>query len=145
MPTETRREADYQDRVGNTTNKPLQDIEGVPLLLTGIRTFHVVVAGPRRHLPVQLLHRPQLAEANIDCLRTMTVHPLVTTVPPEETTVWIVYGTSRERGMMRGIETATLTDGTMMMAMDAEMIDIILLGMTEGIMETTMIDIGDRE
>jgi hypothetical protein len=141
MQAGTKREADYQAPVGNMINIPLQEINEVLLLLTGTHTLHVVVADHRRRLrALSRLPRPQLEGANIDCLRTVTVHPCVTSVRHRETTVSIVYGTSSERKKTRGTETAILTD-TMTATMHE---DIILPGMIE-VMETTTNDIGDRE
>jgi len=136
MQAGTRKEADYQAPGGNTINMPPQEIDEVLPLLTGILTLHVVVAD-RRHRLRALLHlpRPRLVGANIDCLRTVTVHPCVTSVHHRETTVSIVYGTSSERRMTRGTEIATLNDTTMATT-DEEMIEV---------METMTIDIGDQK
>ena len=58
--------------------------------------------------------------------------------------VSIVYGTSSGKGMMHGIETTILTDDMTMMTTREGMNGIILLGVTEDIMQIMMIGIGDR-
>src|ERR1700691_283616 len=73
-------EAGCRDRVGNMTKPPLQEIDEVLLLLTGILIPPVVVAGLHHHLHARPLPRPRLAEANIDCLRTVTIHLCANTV-----------------------------------------------------------------
>lgn len=137
-------EAGCRDRVGNMTKPPLQEIDEVLLLLTGILIPPVVVAGLHHHLHARPLPRPRLAEANIDCLRTVTIHLCANTVHRGETMVSIVYGTSSGKGMMRGIETTILTDDMTMMTTHEGMNGIILLGVTEDIMQIMMIGIGDR-